>query len=399
MPDIITQGGEGKPSPWPRRVVAVVVLLVAIAVVARHLPRQARGHAVRRTAVASRPAPDALPVIGAGGPPTGISGLIMPPRDGLRLPVAGARPSWFSPATGALVPIAGLPRDSNGYQFVRAAGGWAVLANPAGQACPSCAVRPTSAFFLPDGARSAAFVGAADGVAPGAAAGSLWLVSYPPGADMSTASASAQEVSDRGAPLGRPVTLPADSVIVQGTVRGLLLAPALPRPGRVTDTLWTPAGSSGSRSFAGVIAASGSEIAWAPQCDPLCRVEVLDLASGRVVSIALPGASSAANAAFSPDGRLLALEVSFYLSGDDGALAMQLFVASATSGRLTVVPQTYVSSDALVGFGWPTGRDSLVAELSFTTRVQVTSWQPGAARLAVADVSPASVASSLLVVG
>ncbi len=144
---------------------------------------------------------------------------------------------------------------------------------------------------------------------------------------------------------------------------------------------------------------TGNEIAWAPQCNQLCRVEILDLASGRQVTVSLPGASSAANAAFSPDGRLLALAASFYLSGDDGALAMQLFVASATSGRLTVVPQTYVSSDALVGFGWPTERESLVAELSFTTRVQVTSWQPGATRLAVASITPASAAFSLLVVG
>ena len=44
---------------------------------------------------------------------------------------------------------------------------------------------------------------------------------------------------------------------------------------------------------------------------------------------------------------------------------MQLDVASVASGRLTVVPGTFVSSDALAGFGWPDGSDSLVAEFNF----------------------------------
>ena len=58
------------------------------------------------------------------------------------------------------------------------------------------------------------------------------------------------------------------------------------------------------------------------------------------------------------------------------------------SGRLTIVPGTFASSDALAGFGWPTDGDSLVAELTFTTTVQVASWHPGATRLAVAAIRP-----------
>lgn len=41
--------------------------------------------------------------------------------------------------------------------------------------------------------------------------------------------------------------------------------------------------------------------------------------------------------------------------GDDGALAMQLDVVSMASGNPAVVPAMRVSSDALVGFGWPPG--------------------------------------------
>ena len=65
---------------------------------------------------------------------------------------------------------------------------------------------------------------------------------------------------------------------------------------------------------------------------------------------------------------------------------------------MTAVPQTWVSSSALAAFGWPAGSDSLVAELSFTTRAQLASWRPGAARLAIAALrSPRSPAS--LVIG
>ncbi|HEX2824413.1 MAG TPA: hypothetical protein VHO07_30255, partial [Streptosporangiaceae bacterium] len=163
------------------------------------------------------------------------------------------------------------------------------------------------------------------------------------------------------------------------------------------DTLWDPVPSQPSRAFAEVIAASATEIAWAPPCVARCRVQVLNLTTGRQLSVELPAASSVANAAFSPDGSLLALQVSFSDNADDGELAVQLQLVSIASGRLTVVPQTWVSSDALVGFGWPTSGDSLVAELSFTTKVQVASWRPGASRLALAVLRLRQ--SSALVIG
>ena len=76
---------------------------------------------------------------------------------------------------------------------------------------------------------------------------------------------------------------------------------------------------------------------------------------------------------------------------------MQLDVASTRTGRISVVPGTWVSSDALTGFGWPGGRDSLVAKLSFMTKVQVVSWRPGAGRLAAAVVRPAASSAALVV--
>jgi hypothetical protein len=108
----------------------------------------------------------------------------------------------------------------------------------------------------------------------------------------------------------------------------------------------------------------------------------------------LPGASSAASGAFSPDGRFLAIEASFYRSA---SLATRLDVATVATGHLTTVPGTSVSSDALTGFGWPTSGDSLVAELGCTTVVQVASWRPGAASIAVVAVRPGPDSYSLVV--
>jgi hypothetical protein len=74
-----------------------------------------------------------------------------------------------------------------------------------------------------------------------------------------------------------------------------------------------------TRSFVNLIAASAAEIAWMPGCaidTPAlpartagCRVHVLDLPDRRVEEISRPGRSKCYQGAFSPDGRLLALQV------------------------------------------------------------------------------------------
>jgi hypothetical protein len=295
-------------------------------------------------------------------------------------------------------PIGGLPRDRYGYQFTRVASGWAVQALSGTQpGCPGCAGPPLPVYFLGISAPSVTQVGLANAVAPAATAGAVWLTSYPPGAAVSTQAGTAREVSVAGAPLGPKLRLPAGYVIDQATDRGLLLAPVARRWGTAVYQLWNPATARAERSLTGVVAASARDVAWAAGCAPVCVVRVLDVVTGRQTTIALPGASSAADGAFSPDGAFLALETSLYNNGDDGALAAQLDVASVATGRLTVVPRTFVSSDAMAGFGWPAGSDTLIAELSFTTRVQVASWRPGAARLAVAAIQPGPGSTSLIV--
>ena len=305
---------------------------------------------------------------------------------------------WFWPATGQTAPIGGLPPQRSGYEFIRAAGGWAVQPNPGPEAaCGSCAGPLRAVYFLADHGSSATRIGLASAVAPGTA-GALWLTSYPPAADPSAAAGMAREISTTGRPYGSQVSLPVGYLIEQGTNRGLLLTPVAPGSGTMADKLWDPAAARHSRTFAGVIAASASQVAWAPPCVARCSVQVLNLATGRQKSVELPAASAVAAGAFSPGGRFLAVQVRFGNNSADGAEAVQLEQVSMASGRLTAIPQTWVSSDAMVGFGWPAGSDSLVAELSFTTKVQLASWHPGASQLAIA-VLPAQHSPASLVIG
>ena len=392
MPDILSQGGGRESGPWPRRVAAAAALVLVAVTIVHYLPRSRHGTA--RPAAVTATAPAAVSgVAGVAAEPDGITGQTSSWPGGLRLPMTGQRPVWFWPATGRVAPIGGLPRQPAGYQFVRVTGGWAVQAGPAG--CGSCAGPRRTVYFLADHAQAVTPVGLADAVAPGAA-GALWLTSYPPDAEPRTAAGMAQEVSITGRLLGRQLRLPAGYLIEQGTDRGLLLAPVAQDSGTMPDTLWDPAPPQPDRAFAGVIAASATELAWVPPCVARCRVQVLNLATNRQVSIELPAASSVADAAFSPDGSFLVIQVSFSDDSDDGELAVQLELVSMASGRLTAVPDTWVSSDALVGFGWPAGSDSLVAELSFTTKVQLAAWRPGERRLSIAVLRPGNPSSVMI---
>jgi hypothetical protein len=382
--DILSQGGDREPNPRWRRLVLITALVLAVAGGGAYL-------AVTRQPThpaAARPAPTASPArpqLGANLPaePDGIAGQTLSWSDDLRLPAAGTRPSWFSPASGQAEPISGLPANASGYQFTRVGGGWAVQANPAAAAaCGGCAAPPAPVWFLADGAHAVTVIGTADLVAPAAADGAVWLTSYPRGASLLTAAGTAREVRPGAAPVG-PVTVPAGYAIAAGTTKGLLLRPVSQQAAQV-GMLWDPAGGRAGQSFTGLLAAAPGAIAWSSPCARQCTVQTLDLATGHQATLKLPAGSSAVSADFSPDGRYLAVQDSFGNTGDGGDLAMQLEVAPLATGQLSAVPGTWVSSDALVGYGWPGGSDSLVAEFSFTTKMQLASWHPGATRPAVA---------------
>ncbi len=399
MPDILSQGGGLLLGSRSRRLAVIVLALAVLGVLlARYHPGHRAGP-VRQPAAARSPAqadppasaPGVLPAI-----PDGVPGPTAPWPRGFRLPTAGARPGWFYPAGSRAEQVGGLPAAREGYQFTRAGGGWAIQAAGTGlPGCRSCAVPPRAVYFLADHGRSATQAGTASYVAPAATPGTLWLTSFPAGSAAATAAGQATEVTAAGAVLTPAVRLPRGYLIDRGTDRGLVLSPVTGLGG-APELLWNAVPQSG-RELTGLIAASAGEVAWARRCAPRCRVAVLHLASGRVTVVTLPPGSSAAGGAFSPDGRYLALQVSLRSGGDDGALAMQLEVASAASGRLARVPGTWASSDALAGFGWPSGGDTLIAELSFTSTFELAAWHPGVSRPAVASVRAGRDRASLVV--
>jgi hypothetical protein len=397
--DIISHGtGPGPRGPWPRRIViAVIAVAVLTVLIVQHLPSSS-GRSEHRHRVANHVAGSALRIRPAR--PDGIPGPTARWAAGSRLPVGGSRPAWLYPAKGRMTPIGGLPPLRSGYVFTRILGGWAVQAGAgAGPWCSGCVAGPLPVYFLGDGARSARIVGMANRVAPAAEPEAVWLTTYPASpqrAGERGGAGFAQEFSASGEPLGPRVRLPGGYVIDTATGGGLLLSRIIPRGPEPTYELWDPVTRHVTRTFSSVIAASASQIAWTPECAARCLVRVVDVRTGRTTQIALPS-GSAARGAFSPDGSLLALAVSIGNGGDGGSTAMQLEVASVPGGRLAVVPGTWASSDALSGFGWPAGDDSLVAELSFMTKVQVASWHPGSSRLAVAVVPQRQKPNDLVV--
>ena len=387
MPDILSQGGEQGRSPRPGRrwALAALALAALAALIVTRLPH----HAPAAHHTAQRASPLPVPSAPLPDEPAGLTGPTAAWDASLRLPLAGSEPAWFYPASGRREPIGGLPASQIGYSFSRAVGGWAVQAAPPagtdGQlGCPACASPPLPVWFLADGASRATPAGRANLVAPGARPGTLWLTSYPPGA--AAAPGTAQLTAADGRALGPPVRLPGGYVIEAGTVRGLLLAPRAAEGS--TDLLWNPAARRVTRRLSGVIAVSAGRVAWQEPCPGGCRLHVLELASGWMTTIPLARGSTIPAAVFSPDGRFLALQVTSPAGGDSGAAPTRLEVAGPSALRLSPVPGTSVSSDALAGFGWPDGQDRLVAELSFTTKVQVAAWKPGAPLLSVAAVRP-----------
>lgn len=350
---------------------------------------QAGPDAISPTAAARQGGLNALPDLLPARPAL-MTGQSLPRSASIRLLLGGQRPApaWLQVPSGRTEPIRGLPGKASSYQLLPVAGGWTAQPFPLGNAsCGSCAPRPLPVYYIADGSLTASRVGTASATAPAAAPGALWLVSYLPGADMSTAAGTAQQVSITGAPLGPRLRLPPGYVIDQGTRSGLLLVQEQAPSGLFRYELWDPGSRRVTRSFTHVIAASPVKIAWAPACAAACQVHVLDLAGGRTLDIPLPGGTTG-EGAFSPDGRLLALLLMTGTTPAGHPVSSQLMVATLATRQLTTVPGATLGSGIGVTFGWqPDGR-RLIVDVSASTlgrpAWQIATWQPGDAQLSLA---------------
>ena len=252
----------------------------------------------------------------------------------LRLPLAGSQPAWFYPSSGAASRSAACRPARSG---TRSPAPWAAgrcrRPRPPGRTA-SWAARPVPARRCRSGSWPTARRGP-----PGRAArtwsrraprrGTLWLTSYPPGA--AAAPGTAQLTAADGRALGPPVRLPDGYVIEAGTVRGLLLAPRRRPAGRHRPAARGPAVEPGDRPGhpAAVRCDRGQRgpgrLAGAvPGRVP---AHLLELASGWMTTIPLAPGSTVPAAAFSPDGRFLALQVTSPAGGDSGAAPTRLEVA------------------------------------------------------------------------
>ena len=384
MSDTVEFGGWPRPPRWVWALAGVAtVAVLAGVVVARTGPHRA-------TPASAVTSPAAAGNGGLGMPPrkpAQMAGQPLPRGAGLRLVLGWRRPTWLWVTTGRTEPIRGLPRRGNGYQLIRVAGGWAALPFPTGNGlpCDDCAPRPLPVYYVADGSRRANRLGAAVFAAPAAAKGAVWLVSYHAGAVMHATAGTAQEFSVSGQALGPRRGLPRGYVIDQGTVAGLLLAPELAGRGPVPYQLWEPGTRRVSRSFQNVIAASPGEIAWMPPCTARCTVHLLNLDGGPGRVIPLARRTQAYEGAFSPDGRLLALQVTGRIGANDRVAATRLVVAIVANGKVTAVPGTTIGSGIGVDFGWQPDSGRLVAAVALQQRAwQVAVWRPGDARLYVA---------------
>ena len=323
MADTLSRGPDREPSRWtsPFALTVAGVIVVALALLVRgaldHHPAAARHARI----------PEPGPSVVAGPKEPGEFTGRPRASGGGSLLLTGPRPGWLQTATGRFRAIEGLPRSQEGYEFTRLGGGWAVQQYSPPQAdCQKCD-DPPAIYFLPDHRARVTYVGAAFAPASAARPGALWLTAYLPGANLVDASGTAQEVTTGGRTVGRPVRLPAGYLIDRAVTGGLLLEPYSQGDGRPADELWAP--GQPTRRFTGMLAASSAYLARDP-CPRRCPLEISDLLTGTTRTVPL----SAGAAAFSADGRYLAVQVSTAIQRDGYAAATHLEVINTATVRV-----------------------------------------------------------------
>jgi hypothetical protein len=325
--------------------------------------------------------------------PTKMSGLPMPTAPRVRLLIATAtRAAWYSTATRQSEPIPGLPPTINShwpqpYGFGRLDGGWWAASPNTKATCNATGCPPGQQefYFIADGSPTATRIGAGypgDSPKPASHAGAVWLVTQPPATAENAGSARAQLITTAGRPLGPRYTLPAGYLVSRGVGSYLLLSTTQNR-----FSLWDPRTGRVVRRFDNVIAAGPEQIAWSQACRT-CRVQVLNLSTGKTVTTPIPGGQpSMLTTAISDDGTLLAVQLP----------RGNISVVDTSSGVLTVIPGTALSNATWQNFGWLNGGHQLIVTAGPNTQpgpAQVASWQPGDARLRIVTIrNPAEISN------
>jgi len=394
MEDIISHGSS-PPGGWRRRVVlAAVLLAIASLVVIEHVghsgtakPRHPAAAGTSRAR--HRAAPGSAVIVGP----------VQPWAAATRIPRTGVQPGWFSPSNGAVQPIGGLPRYGLGYAFTRVEGGWVIQARPARPAtcgdcsvptsstqagCDRCVGPPAAVYYLGNNARTVTTIGFASVVAPAAGHGSAWLTTFPVNSGLGASAGIAREYDSTGEPRGPAVRLPTGYKIVQATRKGLLLAALTGHQLSGTDQLWDPALRKVTRTFHDVIAATDSDVALASRCPGSCPLRLINLVTGRELTLRLIRGHPVA-AEFSPDGRYLAVQVRF---GTGRGFDTQVDIVTLATRKVVAIPSTWVNNDAFGGFGWPGKGDYLAAKLLFGVNVQLAFWNAISSTTAVAYLGP-----------
>jgi RNA polymerase sigma-70 factor (sigma-E family) len=354
-------------------VAALIVLAVAVpAAIAVHGALLGSGH--RPSLQHPTPRPHRLP--------EKMTGLPAPRSPDLRLPVDTAHgAAWYSAATRHSEPIAGLPLTGTSHGsspplgFGRLAGGWWATSQNTGATCIGtvCGPGPQKFYFIADGSRAATWIGTGspdDGATPAGRAGAAWLVYYPPGAGHGRA----QLVSTAGRPLSPRYTLPAGYQLSRGVGRYLLLSTDQNR-----FVLWDPRTGRVVRRFGTVIAAGPGQIAWTAGCRA-CRVQVLNLSTGKTMTTPVPGEQPATlTTAVSDDGQLIAMQ----------RPGGNISIFDTASGTLTVIPGTALSTAEWQHFSWLDGGHQLIVTAGPGNQsgpAQLASWRPGDTHLTITTI-------------
>jgi hypothetical protein len=320
--------------------------------------------------------------LGPGHPTTRLHGAPMPPGSDVRLLLSGNGIAWYSTATRRTVPVTlpGIPQGVMDIPLERAQRGYLVSLTGRQQL-------RAPLFYLADGKKVATRIGFSTFPAPSSDAREAWLVYYP-----NQGRPRAQLVSIDGWRIGGQVTLPANSTVMAGVGKYLLLnTPSYGSRGE----LWDPASRRVERAFGHVEVAGPEQVAWGRPCEG-CQVNVLDTRTGSVTSIAIPrgwriDASGVyregdipSTGAFSSDGRLLAVGLSSGTGRHGIAQAERLGVIDVATHRLLIVPGVDLTGTAAQNlfYGWQPGTRRLVVVMAARgVGWQVGYWQPGAARL------------------